>query len=293
MNVFQYLVLDNYELGDENDHVRVLKKKLWEECDESYLGPLFGSYKDWLARRIIPNLVRAGVNVNGSHFPGDLCVEVNLEGHLPLCIVGLNSAWIQYKEGDFERKLELPMEQFHAALKGDTNASSMDILKRHSTVLLLMHHPPTWLSRSAMRKFNENIYIPRFISLCLHGHWHEGRSESTTISGGSTRYYFQAPSLFGLEHYGTLKVRPAIGYALGKLSADGEIRVWPLERVVRGSGGADFVYDHLFKNVTDEGMVLRPPNEPAPSPITKRNPPPAKKPQLIPDTDLDSTALGR
>ncbi len=50
---------------------------------------------------------------------------------------------------------------------------------------------------------------------------HEGRSVNAAVSGGVPRTYFQAPSLFGLEHYGSRGENRLMGYAWGSLSADG------------------------------------------------------------------------
>jgi len=84
-----------------------------------------------------------------------------------------------------------------------------------------------------------------------------------------SRYYFQAPSLFGLEHYGSAKERQAMGYAWGTLSADGEVRIWPLERVRRGAGTHAFVHDQSFPEDPD-GVLIRPAQAPQPSPVPKK-----------------------
>jgi hypothetical protein len=51
-----------------------------------------------------------------SYFPGDLSVEVSLPGRVPLLVVELNSAWLQYDDRDYEGRLALPSRQFQAAL---------------------------------------------------------------------------------------------------------------------------------------------------------------------------------
>ncbi|MCP4663869.1 MAG: NACHT domain-containing protein, partial [bacterium] len=137
--------------------------------------------------------------------------------------------------------------------------------------LLLMHHPPSWLSARARKDFLATIYTPERFALCLHGHLHRARSKGLAEAGGPPRYYFQAPSLFGLEHYGTSRERHAFGYAWGRISATGEVRVWPLVRVVRGDGAAAFVHDPKFYGDATSGFELRPPDrvpggEPPPPP---------------------------
>src|SRR4029079_12022461 len=71
------------------------------------------------------------------------------------------------------------------------------------------------------------------------------------------RCYFQAPSLFGLEHYGTLQEDRLFGYAWATLSAAGEVRIWPLVHVRRGDGQGAFVHDTRFPE-DRKGVRLRP-----------------------------------
>lgn len=254
---FQYLILDRYvEAGLEDKHVQSLEDALWSRRDVSVVKPLFANYQKWFRKRLLPDLERRA-KIHASHFPGDFCLEVETAGAFPLCLVGLNSTWQQYKGGDFERKLTLPGRQLQAALPPGENGSPLTVFNRNSRALLMQHHPPGWLSPAGCRIFDEQIYPPNRFDLCLFGHMHEGRSMTTSVSGGATRTYFQAPSLFGLEHYGSRNEDRLMGYAWGSLSAGGEVRIWSLERVNRGSGEGVFVHDHRFPENPD-GVVIRP-----------------------------------
>jgi len=254
---FQYLILDRYvEAGLEDKHVQSLEDALWTRRDVSVVKPLFTNYQKWFRKRLLPDLERRA-KIHPSHFPGDFCLEVEIAGAFPLCLVGLNSTWQQYKGGDFERKLTLPGRQLQAALPPGENGSPLAVFNRSSRALLMQHHPPDWLSPAGCRIFDEQIYPPNRFDLCLYGHMHEGRAVSMSVSGGATRTYFQAPSLFGLEHYGNRNEDRLMGYAWGSLSADGEVRIWPLARVNRGSGEGVFVHDHRFPEAPD-GVVIRP-----------------------------------
>jgi formylglycine-generating enzyme required for sulfatase activity len=253
---FRYRVLDRYGSGGDDEDVRLLGQELWERRRNELLAPLFAGYEAWWERRVLPGLA-GRATLHRSHIPGDYCVELVPDGAFPLCVVGLNSTWQQYREGDFERKLTLPSQQFHAALPATAGGSPLAVFQRCRRSLLLMHHPPGWLSARGRKSFDEAIYTPDRFDVCLHGHLHEARSETVAISGGSPRYYFQSPSLFGLEHYGTAREQRAIGYSWGTIAADGTVRVWPLERVVRGNGEAAFEHDHLFA-ADQEGVQIRP-----------------------------------
>lgn len=253
----RYMILDRYaEAGLEDRYVQQMEQDLWERHNVSLVKPLFANYHAWFRRRLLPGLEKRA-KVHTSHFPGDLCVEVEIEGAFPLCVVGLNSTWQQYKKGDFERKLVLTGRQLQAALPPGEDGSPLAVFGRYPRALLLQHHPPEWLSRAGGRIFDELIYPPHRFDLCLFGHMHEGRTTSVSVSGGAPRTYFQAPSLFGLEHYGSRNEDRLMGYAWGSLSAEGEVTVWPVSRVNRGSGEGVFIPDARFEGAAD-GVVIRP-----------------------------------
>jgi len=251
-----YRPLERYGQGGDDEDVRLFESTFWDQKDASPIGPLLMGYQDWFRQSLQSNL-ESRAKLHTSHFPGDFCLEMEIPEAFPLCLVGLNSTWQQYKGGDFERKLLLPLRQFHAALPENQGASPLDIFKRYSRSFLMMHHPPDWLSRRGRQLFFESIYPPDRFDLCLHGHMHEGRTESMAISGGKPRYLFQAPSLFGLEHYGTKEEDRLFGYSWGTLSVEGEVRLWPLKYVRRGSGEGAFVHDDAFPEDT-AGVIIRP-----------------------------------
>jgi 3',5'-cyclic AMP phosphodiesterase CpdA len=257
LNAAKYRMLDRYHLGADDEDVRLLAKQLWGKKKTSFVKPLFAPYEAWWMRRILPALEVRKVDLRRSHFPGDFSVRLEIPGTFPLLVVGLNSTWQQYRGGDFERKLAIPLEQFHAALGDGVAGSPRDGLKAGRRALLVQHHPPGWLSKRGRATFLESIYRPEDFDLCLHGHQHEARTESVAISGGKVRCYFQAASLFGLEHYGEEKEDRQIGYAWGQLSAAGEIRLWPLERVRRSGGEGAFVHDVKFEGDIQAGSLLR------------------------------------
>ncbi len=172
-----------------------------------------------------------------------------------MTVVALNSAWMQYTKGDFDRRIELFTQQLGFALGGGEAGSPLDALDGRQN-LLLMHHPPAWLSKDRGGGSNEEIYSPDRFLLCLHGHMHEGRSEAISESGGKFRYFFQAPSLFGLDHYGTRNEERAFGCAWGTLDAAGTVRVWPFKRDLQG-GRQVFMWDTEFEPDPD-GHRLRP-----------------------------------
>jgi formylglycine-generating enzyme required for sulfatase activity len=257
-----YRCLREYDTRDDLDEdLEELRAELWQERDASFLTPLFASYTAWTERTMLPALAErtlpSGLRIEGlhrSHLPGDLSVVVARDD-LRLLLVGLNSSWIQFDGGDFKGKLHVPLEQLHAALAHDEHAA----LRRFDDVdaaLLLMHHPRDWLSPAAARTFDGFVYPARDerFTAFLFGHMHEARSEMSAGNGSAMRYFYQSPSLFGLEHYGETEQRLDVGYTLGALYEDEEIRLW----VRRMGNSGQFGADPELRCEADGALVLRP-----------------------------------
>lgn len=247
-----------------------LFQQLWTDHDASELAPLFAPYTTWRARRFTAQQHR-DITVHLSHFPGDLAVTVALPGVAPALIVGLNSAWQQYRDNDYHGRLELPIEQFHAALGGPPN-DPLAPLRADGHNLLLMHHAPTWLSEPARAAFLADIYPPHRFAAALFGHLHgRARCEASALCGGQARHVFHAASLFGRETDRDGQPR-MLGHAWGTLATDGELRLWPLSRVPRGGGVQPFVPDRFFELGSDHSFPLRTGTRPG---IVQHPPPPA------------------
>ncbi len=256
-----YLLLRQYDaLDDQDEDLRDLRTELWQRRDASFLAPLFANYVAWTERSLLPELADrtrpSGLRIEGlyrSHLPGDLSVVAARDG-LRLLLVGLNSAWLQFDGGDFKGKLHVPLEQLHAALSPNEHAA----LRRFDEVdasLLLMHHPRDWLSPTAVRTFDGYVYPARDerFTAFMFGHMHEARSETSSGNGGAMRYFYQSPSLFGLEHYAQTQARLDVGYTLGALYEDEEIRLW----VRRLNQHGRFDVDPDLHRETDGALVLR------------------------------------
>uniref|UniRef100_UPI003D0D6AF4 metallophosphoesterase n=1 Tax=Haliangium sp. TaxID=2663208 RepID=UPI003D0D6AF4 len=222
--------LDKYEWLTRYDHederVQSRRQRLWKHERIAYLTRPFRHYSEWMERHVRQPLAADPrcVTVQRSFFPGDLSAVITKDG-FELGLIGLNSAWVQYSGGDFEGKLQLPVEQFHAALPAGTGGP-LDFLQNRRS-LLLMHHPPDWLSPRARERFFQLIYDPEHVDACLYGHMHASKSETRSDSGAPMRVFVQSPSLFGLEHYGTTNEDRAFGYSWGEIGAHGGLRIWP------------------------------------------------------------------
>lgn len=235
----------------------LVRAVLWQD-KPGFLRPLFREYDKWSQRTMLARIRRAKHDVHCSaRAPGDYSAIIEKHG-LRLGIVGLNSSWMQVDDGDYEEKLQLPTEQFLAALP--PGSQPLDWFRRVNASLLLTHHPPSWLSPRARRSFERDIFPPGRFRLWLCGHMHEPETRSESRDGTAARIVFQAPSLFGLEGYGSSRESRSFGYAWGRIASSGEIRVWPKIVVQRG-GSSMFVDDPKFEPATDSlgGFVAVPP----------------------------------
>ncbi len=259
-----YSILKQFSLGDVDPDIKTLHDEVWGTApDTTFFDPLFADYTAWRDGIIKRYLTRDRVDVHRSPFPGDLSVRIDIDGRVPLTVVGLNGAWMQCAEGDYERRMELWAEQFDAAW-GEFPRTTIG----ERAALLLIHHPRDWFSPASRGLFDELVYPPERFVACLHGHMHEALATGQLSAGGQARTWLQAPSLFGLEHYGTARQDRRIGYAWGELRAGNEIRIWPRKYERRGDGASSFSYDSGFHGSDADGVVVRPADRPPPAPAT-------------------------
>ncbi|MFZ6179854.1 metallophosphoesterase [Nannocystis pusilla] len=261
-NLATYRVIDAYESAPDEDDVKHLRTQLWKKKKPGLLGKLFTHYTRWLDRTVVPQLTsKPGIALHRSFFPGDLTVTLDLPGRFPLAVVGLNVAWSHYKGGDFFGKLLLSPEQFHAALPAAARDSSpLDFFRGVERALLLMHHPREWLTNRSRETFDSQIHLGHRFTACLFGHMHKPDAVNTSQAGGPSRSFYQAPSLFGLEHYGSAKESRIFGYTFGQVARDGEVRLWPLRSTPRGDREWVFDRDTFFHWPPEDraGVLLRP-----------------------------------
>lgn len=211
------------------------QSKFWHESD----GPLrkevenmFRGYTEWWQKTSLPKIpgFKPGV------LPGDFSATFEKEGH-HIGLVGLNTAFTHVGDQKLGT-LAVDMRQLAFATPYDYE----DWFERHEFSLLLTHHPENWFSDPCVRKFRE-IRPPGRFAAHLFGHMHEGSFTTFRFGAGGALNLFQAPSLFGLEHYGRGDER-SHGYCIGQIDLDEAALVfWP-RKATRTQGGMwDFERD--------------------------------------------------
>jgi len=189
--------------------------------------------------------------------PGDFSATIEKEG-ARLGILGLNTAFLQLGDGDYQGRLALHARQFHGACGG----SGPEWARGHHVCLLLTHHSPAWLDQDSRGQLDGQIASYGRFALHLFGHAHETALRQLSEGGTETRRQFQGRSLFGLEHYQEIrngKVEPKVdrshGYAAGQLRIEsqdtGNLVLWPRRAWPQG-GQLALVAEPDIKLPTDE-----------------------------------------
>ena len=174
-----------------------IQHDLWKNHKNSdywkLINNAFENYQKWWKRA---KKKFNGIKIKAGYMPGDFRATHEMDGH-KIGVVGLNTAFRQLAEGNYESELEFNAAQFKRLFGTDHH----DWFDAHDVCFLLTHHPQSWLSASATKIFNG--YGPATLfQIHLSGHLHDNEV-SQIVSGDnpdSTRM-IQSSSLFGCEEY--------------------------------------------------------------------------------------------
>jgi hypothetical protein len=184
--------------------------------------------------------------------PGDFSATVQLED-LRLGVIGLNTSFLQLRDGDRLGRLSIDPRQLAAICPDGAPAWS----SAHDLAVLLTHHPPEWLDTDGQATLRNEIAPPGRFSAHLYGHQHEPRMTVLSQAGGHARCEILGRSLFGLETWGeSTKVVRLHGYSVGEFTLttdDHQIRVWPREGRQLQGGGWQMVPDYSNQLLEDGG----------------------------------------
>lgn len=202
------------------------------------LRKLFADYDRFFKDYILSVWKSQGLSHRLGSLPGDFALVVQKSG-LSLGLVGCNSAYLQLGDDDYERRLSLEPEQVPVDLPQFVDTSDAS--------LLLLHHPPSWLSSRSLKLFEQDIYPPGRFLACLFGHMHGHRATTELGASQLPRRYLQGSSLFGLEHYGQTGEERVSGYSfyqLARVSAtEGTLSRFARTAVFLDDGALRFVDD--------------------------------------------------
>lgn len=230
-----------------------LRKLFWRDRGCEYREAVrqsFAAYTAWRSRSALPI-----IGTESQWIPGDFSGTFQ-KGNVSLGIVGLNSATLQLSKGDYERKLEVHVSQ----LAEVTGGEPIKWMRRHSSCVLLSHHPPHWLSPESLEHFRQEVYGPGEFMAHFCGHQHEPYTADVGEGGAAPRRLRQAASLFGLESWDSQQgeQRRIHGYTAGQyvFRSDDTIETYFPRRADKGRhGGLTLGADSTF-NLTPKGCVV-------------------------------------
>lgn len=187
-------------------------------------------------------------------FPGDFAATVDCGG-FRVGVIGLNTAFLQTSDGDFEGKMAISVEQ----LRSVCGENFTDWFDQHSFCFLMTHHPPGWLNRESQQEYAGEIAIPgRFVAhLC--GHMHDPSNIVNSIGGALDQRLWQGAALFGLEFFDG-KIERRHGYTLGAIQLSdhaGKLRLWPRMAAKHQAGHWHMIRDPSASLEPDEGTHSR------------------------------------
>jgi hypothetical protein len=259
------------ELWDRKEKVR---KDIWEKNTGSEAWKLiqtaFKNYTDWYNGESLP--FKKPSEMTAGLLPGEFSVTLPIGLHR-IGVLGLNTAFRQLAEGDFQGKLDAHPSQIVKAC-GQLHHKWVE---EHDVCLLLTHHPTSWLSENGLNAF-EGIIAPsgRF-AMHLCGHNHIPRMEESKLWGAEEgRRFLCGKSLFGIMPFvdwkGEKEIERSHGYSAECIDFSGDtpkLRIWPRSMVKKGDNVWYFDRDVSFKLETDEGTApiqLKSHRKPKPSP---------------------------
>lgn len=212
-----------------------LQDEFWvDEQSEyrQYIKDIFKNYLTWMSKnKLIVNDLISGI------LPGDFSVTIEKNG-AKLGIVGLNTSFLHFMEGDCEGKLAIHTKQFQAVCLGD----GPSWVKKHHVCILLTHHPSKWLDDGSQEHFHREISSNGRFVVHLCGHNHVTRlSESSEGGTGEIQRFWQGRSLFGLDRFldkDGKEISRSHGYTVGSIELNGQkgkLLFWPRQAVVQGN----------------------------------------------------------
>jgi predicted MPP superfamily phosphohydrolase len=213
----------------------------------------------------VPGALKPGL------LPGEFSVTLTKDSS-KIGVLGLNTAFLQLDEGDFEGKLDAHPAQVIVAC-GELHQQWVE---KHDACLLLSHHPMNWLSSHGQEEYKGVIAPSGRFALHLCGHQHEAAMLEEMLGGAAAgRRFLCGNSIFGMEKYtdwkGDAQKDRRHGYSAGSIDFSGEqpvLRIWPRRMEKRGSGVWGFNADNSFE-LEDDCI------KPIPFESSRKKPPPA------------------
>ena len=267
-----------------------IHEDFWENAGSHYRTTILGAfatYMEWAAS--LPSTSIALAADETGLLPGDVSARIQKDG-VSLGLIGLNSAWLQLSERDYEGSLNVHAHQLLSVTRSDPDAWAAS----NALNLLVTHHPKTWMHADAITHWNAEINVNARFNAHLFGHMHDSVTKQTTINGGAGKIDIQASSIFGLETIANGLQRNH-GYSFLQLRANTEektLKLWPRLAFTRQDGSRRLIADPNWE-LKDEACEFT---------LQARDPAPPASPSVRPHEEgnnapeasiVDNVAAGR
>lgn len=195
---------------------------------------LFENYIDWSSGITKETGIIVPPRLDGI-LPGDKSVRIECDT-ISIGIVGLNSTWLQFGEGDRQGKLAVEPKQILAVTGDDISRWCA----QNDFNILTTHHPTDWLHSKNQSIWNTDVSPSGKFDIHVYGHMHEAKSASVSTYGSKSRHSMQGASLFGLQYLADHTTERLFGYSISQISVEQDqlsVHVWP--RTLRRLGSGD------------------------------------------------------
>lgn len=203
---------------------------------KSSIVGLFDNYIEW-AKNVGE---RTGITVVPSVdgiLPGDKAARIECDA-LSIGVVGLNSTWLQFGDGDRQGKLAVEPRQILAVTDNDVSRWCA----QNDFNIITTHQPTNWLHSKNQHMWNTDISPSGKFDIHVYGHMHEAKAASISTYGSQSRHSMQGASLFGLQFLADNTTERLFGYSISRILIEENqlsMHVWP--RTLRRLGSGDLV----------------------------------------------------
>lgn len=176
----------------------------WKDQTSAYrtkIEECFHQFQEWREKLKIDTEIEILGDIHGT-LPGDVSA-VFTKNDNRLGIVGLNSSWLQLNSANWNGKLCIHPQQLIELTNGEPD----QWCQANTFNIVVTHHPASWLHSESLKLWKSEINTHRRFDAHFFGHMHEGIATSISIAGSRPQHEIQAPSLFGLEKFGSDEVR--------------------------------------------------------------------------------------
>ncbi|MBI9082218.1 MAG: metallophosphoesterase [Desulfobacterales bacterium] len=233
------------------------RESFWEDENGEYrqvIKKAFRNYVLWLTEWNENHPLPSHCTISWGLLPGDFSATITKNG-FSVGIAGLNSAFLQLTDKDYESALDIHVRQLHHICDKDCSFWAT----KHDICFLITHHPPAWLHPEVFKHYTAEIASADRFLVHFCGHTHALNQETRGVGGYIRTPIWQEISLFGLEHFCDGKENRLQGYSAGRIEINkegSELKRWPRHLHKTLSGDWEIAPFTEIGRLEDEVLVV-------------------------------------